>query len=269
MSFDSGYFNLGYLDSLSYDQTFVHRLDPRVKLLVSLVFIVLVVSFPKYEISGLIPFFAYPLFLISIGNIPFLYIMKKLLIVSPFVLFVGIFNPILDREIILSLGGTGIAGGWISFISIILKFTLTISTAFLLIATTSFVGICEALNRLRVPDIFVIQLLFLYRYLFVLLEEAFKMVWARNARSFGKKGYDMRTFTSLLSVLLMRTLQRAERIYGAMISRGYHGKIILSKTHRIDMTNVIFSVISIALFIVLRFFNFSEAIGTIIKDSMG
>ena len=65
-----------------------------------------------------------------------------------------------------------VSGGWLSFLSILIKFVLTVSTAFLLIAVTSFPGICEALERLKLPKVFVIQLLFLYRYLFVLLEES-------------------------------------------------------------------------------------------------
>ena len=57
MTFDKEFFNIGYLDSLSYQDTFVHRLDPRTKIIVSAIFIVFVVSFPKYELSALMPFF--------------------------------------------------------------------------------------------------------------------------------------------------------------------------------------------------------------------
>ena len=113
------------------------------------------------------------------------------LYMTNFVFFIGIFNPILDREVLITPLGIPITGGWISFFSIILKFVLTVSTALLLIALTSFPGICEALARLKVPRIFVVQLLFLYRYIFVLLEEALKMLRAREARSFGKKGREI------------------------------------------------------------------------------
>ena len=84
-------------------------------------------------------------------------------------------------------------------ISIMVKFVLTVSTALLLIAVTSFPGICEALARLRMPKLFVVQLLLLYRYLFVLAEEALRMVRAREARSFGGRGKDIRTFIKIVS----------------------------------------------------------------------
>ena len=63
MTFDKEYFNLGYLDMLSYKDTFIHRLDPRTKLCATVFFVVTVVSFPKYEVSGLLPFLFFPVLL--------------------------------------------------------------------------------------------------------------------------------------------------------------------------------------------------------------
>jgi cobalt/nickel transport system permease protein len=74
------------------------------------------------------------------------------------------------------LYGVTVSGGWVSFFSVMLKFLLTITSALLLIATTSFPGICRALRKFGIPDIFISQLLFLYRYIFVLVEEAMKVV---------------------------------------------------------------------------------------------
>src|SRR3989304_9280785 len=122
MTFDLEYFNIGYLDTLSYKNTPVHRLDPRVKILVSFIFIFFVVSFPKYEVAGLMPFFIYPVFLLAVGDIPLKAIVKKVLFVSPFAIFIGIFNPLLDTDVILPPFGIPISGGWISFFSIIIKF---------------------------------------------------------------------------------------------------------------------------------------------------
>lgn len=261
MTFDLEYFNIGYLDTLSYKTTFVHRLDPRIKILVSFTFILFVVSFPKYELSSLLPFFIYPVFLLTAGEIPFRAIAKKVLFISPFAIFIGIFNPLLDTSVIVKPFGVPVTGGWISFFTIILKFILTVSTALLLIAVTSFPGICEALERLRFPKIFVIQLLFLYRYLFVLLEESLRMIRAREARSFGKKGKEMKTFVRLISVLLIRSVERAERIYQAMVSRGFRGEIRVLKRHRLRYYDILFAIISISMFYLFRNFDIVNFIG--------
>lgn len=268
MTFDAEFFNIGYLDNLSYKDTFVHRLDPRVKLLVSFIFILFVVSFPKYDLSGLMPFFIYPVFLLTAGDIPLRAIAKKVLFVSPFALFVGIFNPLLDTEVLLSLFGIPISGGWISFLSIIVKFILTVSTALLLIAATSFLGLCEALERLKLPRVFVIQLLFLYRYLFVLLEETFRMLRAKDARSFGKRGSEIKTFIRLISILLVRTVERAERIYQAMLSRGFRGEIKVLKRHRLRFQDLVFAVSSIGLFYLFRNYNIVHILGEVVERSI-
>jgi len=268
MDIATQYLNIGYLDNLSFQRSFVHGIDARVKLIVSAVFVLCVVSFSKYSLSGLIPFFIYPAFLIVSGDIPAGYILKKVVIISPFAVLIGCFNPFIDREVVMTVAGIGISGGWISFMSIILKFMLTVSTALLLIATTSFAGICEAMRRLRLPEAFVVQLYFLYRYLFVLLEEAYRIIRAREARSFGKRGYGFRPFINLLSGLLMRTLQRAERIYGAMLARGYNGRMAAAVRFSLRPIDILFGISFAIMFIFLRSFNVALFIENMLRGSV-
>jgi len=265
MIFDTEYFNIGYLDSLSRKDTFVHRLDPRVKLLVSFIFILYVVSFPKHELAGLMPFFIYPVFLLISGDIPIKAIAKKIIFVSPFAVLIGIFNPFFDRDVMVAVYGIEITGGWLSFFSILVKFILTVSTMLLLVAVTSFPGLCESLARLRLPKAFVIQLLFLYRYLFVLLEEALRMIRARESRSFNGRGRDIKTFVKFISVLLIRTLERAERIYHAMLSRGFRGEIRMNRRFKLGIGDISFAIISFALFYLFRQYGIVNFIGNIFE----
>ncbi len=264
MTFDNAYFNLGYLDTISYRDTFVHRLDSRVKLIVSFIFVVTVVSMPKYEISSLIPFFIYPFFLIVMGDIPFRVIAKKVLFISPLAIFVGIFNPLIDTNEWGIIYGISVTYGFLSFLSIIIKFILTTSTLLLLIASTSFPGICYSLERLKMPQIFVIQLLFMYRYLFVLLEESLRMIRARESRSFGKRGRDIKTFIRLISVLLIRTLERAERIYYAMLSRGFRGEIKVNRRLKLKASDIVFASAFISLFLIFRHYDIVNSIGLLV-----
>jgi cobalt/nickel transport system permease protein len=225
MDFDKEYFNLGVLDTLSYKNTLIHRLDARTKVITTFAFIVTVVSFPKYEIARLIPFFLFPAVIFSLGDIPFWFILKKVLVVSVFAVLIGIFNPLFDTHVLYDFLGIPVSGGWVSFFSILLKFFLTMCSALLLISTTSFPGICHALRKLGIPEIFISQLLFLYRYIFVLMEETLRMVRARDLRSFGKRGRGMGVFINLIGTLFIKTIERAERIYHAMLSRGFSGTI--------------------------------------------
>jgi cobalt/nickel transport system permease protein len=170
-----------------------------------------------------------------------------------------------DTNVVLTVFGIPVTGGWISFLSIIIKFILTVSTALLLIATTSFPGICEALERLKLPRVFVIQLLFLYRYLFVFLEEALKTIRAREARSFGKRGKEMKTFIKLISVFLIRTVERAEKIYQAMLSRGFRGEIKVLRRYGLRPQDVIFGISSVIIFYALRNYDIVHFVGEILR----
>jgi len=265
----SSLFDLGRLDRISNQETAIHGLDPRVKVLVTLVFIVAVVSFGKHEVSGLMPFFIYPAVLIALADIPLGYLFRKILIVSPFALMIGLFNPFLDREIIINLGPVAISGGWVSYISIMLRFALTVGAALILIACTGFNAICHALERMGAPRVFVVQLLFVYRYLFVLTEEASRMVRARALRSFPGKGTGMRVFGYLVGHLLLRTLDRAQRIHLAMLSRGFDGEIRILRPMRFGIRDLAFLFGWSGLIVAMRLYDVTGLLGNLVTGGAG
>jgi len=275
-AFSNEYLDMGLLDDLSYGNTFVHRLDPRAKLLTTLVFVIVVVSFSKYEIAGLMPFFLFPTVIIAAGNIPLRLIVKKILIVSPFALAIGIFNPILDTGPMVRLGQITITSGWVAYFSILIKFILTITAALILIATTSFQGVCFALEKLGVPTVFVVQLMFLYRYLFVLVGEVARTLQAYNSRSFGNGSPPIRVFTQILGNLFLRTVDRSERIYAAMASRGFDGTVRFLRPHGIKVVegplpvaDAIFVLSCITCFMLFRVVNIAQSLGGLISEVGG
>ena len=204
-SIDGALLDFRRMDRLAAGDTALHRLDPRAKVLVTLVFIGTVVSFGKYAVTGMIPLVIFPVVMVSLGNLPPGYIAKKIALLCPFALVVGMFNPLFDRTVLVHLGPIDITGGWVSFTSIIIRAILTVGAALILVGVTGFPAICQALERLGVPQLFAVQLLFLYRYIFVLTEEGARASRARELRSFGKKGLGMASFGSLVGHLLLRT----------------------------------------------------------------
>ncbi|ALC15429.1 cobalt ABC transporter, permease protein CbiQ [Desulfuromonas soudanensis] len=263
---ETAFFDIGTLDTLAGGDTPLHRLDPRAKLVTTLVFVVTVVSFGRYQIAALLPFALFPMALILRGELPAGYLGKKLLIAAPFAFFVGILNPWLDPAPLLHFGGVTVSGGWVSFASILLRFGLTVSAALVLIATTSFAGVCMALEKLGAPKIFALQLLFLYRYLFVLVDEGQRLVRARALRSFAGRGMGMKIFGHLIGQLLLRTVDRAQRIHLAMLCRGFDGDIRLLRRSHIGRPEVIFTLGWSAAFIALRLFNLPHLLGTLLTE---
>lgn len=261
MTFESAYFDLGRMDRLSYRDTAVHRLDPRAKVVATMFFAVAVVSFPRYEILSLFPFFLYPVLTAAFGDIPAGFVARRVAAVAPFAVFVGMFNPIFDTATVAIAPGVTVSAGWISFASILVKFVLTISAALLLIATTSFPGICRGLRNLGAPALFVSQLLFLYRYLFTLMEEAMRVVRARDMRSFGTRGTGGRIFSRIVGALFLRTVERAERIYGAMLARGFRGEVPSIRHEALRPSDILFVLASGTLFALFRFVPVSGLLG--------
>lgn len=261
---DTAFYDLGRLDLLAEKDSPIHRLDPRAKVITTLVFIVCVVSFGKYEVSRLLPFFLFPAFLIGMADLPFGYLLRKLLLVSPFVIFIGIFNPFFDREILLQVGSLHISGGWVSLVSILLRFMLTVGAALLLIATTGFPAICMALEKLGAPRVFTVQLLMLYRYIFVLIAEAIRMFRAYTLRSFAVKKMRYHVFKQMLGNLLLRTIDRAQRIHLAMLSRAFAGEIRIMHHYRFAGPEFLYLVAFILLFTFMRFVDISALLGNLL-----
>lgn len=267
-SIEQGLYQLGQLDRLAYKDTAVHRLDPRAKVLTTLAFLVCVVSFGKYDVLPLLPFVLFPVVIAGQGDLPLASLLRKVLFVAPFAVCVGIFNPLLDRTIAAHIGGVAISGGWISFASILLRFSLTTVAALVLIATTGITGVCMAIERLGVPDVLATQILFLYRYIFVLGEEAMRMVRARALRSFGGRGMGMRVYSQMLGSLLLRTYDRAQRIYAAMLCRGFDGHVRVRARLRFAARDAAFVAGWCAAFVLFRLYNVPLLVGRIVTGAL-
>ena len=251
------------LDRLATGDTAIHGLDPRAKVLVTVVFIVSVVSFGRYELTALLPFFIFPAVIMALGNLPVFYIVKKVAVVIPFALVVGMLNPIFDRQVYVHVGTLDIPGGWISFVSIVVRAVLTAGAALILVGVTGFPALCMALEKMGMPQAFAIQLLFLYRYIFVLTEEGSRVSRARELRSFGNRGKGMQSYGSLLGHLLLRTWQRAERIHMAMLARGFTGAFHARHLYRFGRREVVFLLGWSTLFIFMRLHNASQLLGSL------
>lgn len=265
----AGLSTIDRLDRLARLDTPIHRVDPRAKVLTTLIFIVCVVSFGKYDVLGLLPYVLFPVVLATAGDVPLGFLGRLLLVVSPFALFVGVFNPLLDRQVVAEIGDVGISGGWVSYASIVLRFLLTTSAALVLTATTSFNGICLALQKLRVPEVFVTQLLLLFRYIFVLGDEARRLGQARRLRSFGRRGMGLRVYGQMLGQLLLRTVARAQRLHLAMKSRGFDGQIRMARQLHWRAADLVFVVGWSAAFIVCRFVDVTVLLGRLFTGTGG
>lgn len=261
-SFEGALLDFRRLDRLAAGDSGIHRLDARTKVLVTLVYIITVVSFDRYELAALFPFFIFPVAMVAGAALPAGYLVRKICLLCPFVLMVALCNPLLDRETLVHVGTIPISGGWVSFASILVRTMLTVGAAFVLVGITGFAGICHALERLGMPQVFTVQLLYLYRYLSILTGEALRAARARELRSCGKKGLGIGSFSSLVGHLLIRTWQRAERIHLAMLTRCFTGTFHTGIAPRFGRADMLFLLGWTTLFILFRLHNIPRLLGT-------
>lgn len=263
------YMEIGRMDELGRMDSPVHRLDARAQFITTVGFIVVVMSYSRYEVSALVPLLLYPSILLVLGRLPVGYLSRKILIAAPFALFVGILNPWLDRHIEGMAGAYPLTGGWLSFASIMLRFVLTVSAALILVACTGIHRLCAGGARMGMPRVFVVQLLFLYRYFFVIGDEGGRMVRGVEMRVSGARALGVRTYGMLVGQLLLRAMDRAQRIYRAMVARGFEGEIRVLRVARWGWRETIFVVGWLAFFVSARVWNVSVVLGKWITGGAG
>lgn len=251
------------LDTLANENRWVNRLHPLVKLCVTILYIGITVSFPKYNLSGLLAMTVYPVILFVVGEISFGDGVRRLRLVLPVVCAVGIFNPFFDRNIVTHFGRIAVSGGVLSMITLMLKGIFTVFASYLLIASTTIEKICYAMRMLHLPKIFVTQILLIYRYLSVLLAEANRMTQAYALRAPGQKGIHFKVWGPLVGQLLLRSMDRAENLYESMCLRGYQGEFYYGSRIKLRGMDICYFVVWTAVFAVLRYLPFLEMIGGI------
>ncbi len=261
---DTAFFDLSKLEEMANNDTVIHRIDPRIKVLVASMFVICVVSFHKYTISAILPFGLFLIIVMGLAEIPAFFLLKKIVLVSPFAIMVGIFNPLFDQQPIMVLGAITITGGCVSFVSILLRFGLCVGAVLVLIASTGFNTICLAMVKLGMPKIFAVQLLMLYRYIFVLIEEGLRMYQAMTLRTFHGRAIAMKTYMHLAGQLLLRTLDRAQRIHLAMLCRGFDGNIRIRQSLRMARLDIFFLAACFAILLLMRCYNIPAMFGRLI-----
>lgn len=259
---------VGRMDELGRLETPVHRLDARAKAAVTLAFIGVVMSFPRHAISALTPFLLYPVALLALGRIPVRHILKKILVAAPFALVIGIFNPLVDREPAAALGPVVVTGGWLSFASIMFRFGLTVGAAMTLVACTGLYRLGAGMQQLGVPRAFVGQLLFLHRYLFVVADAGVKTMRAVEMRAGRTRALSPRVYGSLIGHLLLRSMDRAERVHRAMVARGFDGTIRMPRRAALRWQDWAFVGGCLTCFAVARAWNLAHGLGLLVSGIM-
>jgi len=217
-----------YIDKFAYQDSPIHRLDARVKFIIAVVFTVAVISLPRTSISILFCYAVGPFAVLVLAGIPLRFALRHILFVSAFVLVLALTCPLYDKTTATVAFGPWTwqtTLGWLRCWTILAKFVVTMLALIALVSTTRFADLLAGLRRLGTPKLLVIQMGFLYRYIFLLIDSAQHILRARAGRSIGRVGFQagIKFAAAMLGSLFVRSIDAAERISAAMQARGFDG----------------------------------------------
>lgn len=229
----------------------IHSLEPRVKVLVTVLFILSNLLLPDGAWIAFGLSFILILLISIIARLGPGFAVRRSFVALPFALAAisAIFT--LPGEAIgrLNLGSWHLVAteaGLIRFASIVLRSWLSVQMAILLTATTQFPDLAHAFRHLHVPQVLVAIISFMYRYLFILSDEALCLIRAREARSARLPGskkspatwWKAKVTGNMVGQLFLRSYERSDRVYSAMLARGYKGHLLTLNPHSLHLRDL-------------------------------
>ncbi|MCP4454510.1 MAG: cobalt ECF transporter T component CbiQ [Planctomycetes bacterium] len=218
-----------HIDKFANQDSPIHRLDARVKLAVTLAGTLVIVALSRFSPDLAFYTCLGPFVVLVLGRIPLRFALKHVLLALPFILVLAMTSLWYDRSPATILFGPfqwHSTVGWLKCLTLTLKFAGSMLALVALISTTRFSDLLRVLQHWHVPEILVIQLGFLYRYIFVLIDKAHHTIQARAMRTLRRQtvAQEWRIGTAMIGSVLVQSLDTATQITQAMEARGFSGR---------------------------------------------
>jgi cobalt/nickel transport system permease protein len=225
------------IEEFALGKSFVHQLDPRVKIIATFVFSFVVALNNHLPSAALALIF--PTILVLAAGIDIKRALRRLAVVNTFVLFLWLFLPFTHHgTVVFSLGPLAVhKEGLLHALLITLKCNAILLTVIALLGTSRIYSLVHALSHLRVPDKLVHLFFFCFRYIHVIHEEYHRLITAMKVRGFKPRTnlHTYRAYAYLVGMLLVRSFDRSARIFAAMKCRGFRGRFYI--LHHYEMKN--------------------------------
>lgn len=222
-----------FLDKYSDRAGPLHRFDARVKIVAVAAALVALNAYRTPPallaagVAGLLIVAA------CLSRVPICYVFRRAAAVLPFAVVIGAFLPFTQEGRVI---WTAAAFGYVAeitdaglrlYATVVVKAYLSLAYVVLLLATTPFRSFLKGLAWFRVPAFFLSLLSFAYRYVFIFVDEVERLQRAWGGRYFGRRRFaQFVTLGPAVGALFMRSYERAERVWAAMLSRGYDPDVV-------------------------------------------
>jgi len=215
-----------FIDRYSRLESPVHERDARAKTVALFAIIIACVTTPPRAWFAFCLYAGLVVVITVASRVPFRYLLTRMLVVVPFVLAVAVFMPFMHQgRPVVEWGWFAISEkGLLTLWNVAAKSLISVSCVILLTSTTRFNDLMRGFERLHVPMFFTTVTSFMYRYVFIIVDEAERMKRARDSRNYkGRWIWQARVVGYMIASLFLRSHERAERVYAAMCARGFDG----------------------------------------------
>ena len=248
-----------YIDQYGHLDSYIHKIDPRIKIISTVIMILSIILTPPVSFYSFLLYALLIACLVFLSKIPFGFVLKRSLVVFPFVVLAACFIPFFKEGEIAggySFGALRVQvtyAGLTIFWNIFIKAYLSILCMALLAASTGFPSLLKGLEKLKVPGLLIMIFSFMYRYFFIIIDELMKMKQAKDSRSIGgSRWFHIKVFANMIGMLFVRAYERGEKVYIAMCSRGFTGAIRLVNPIAVKRSDVYFLVTIVCLVAVIK-----------------
>lgn len=209
-----------------HEHSVIHHMAPETKILAAVIFIFAVAITPREAVWAFVIYFVIVASLAIISRVKFGFLAARLTTIIPFILFALVLPFIGTGDRVTVVGVALSTDGLWSMWNIVAKATVGASVSILLAATTEVPDILKGLTRLKVPPVLTSIASFMIRYLEVIAGELGRMRVAMTARGFDPRWIGQaKPIASSAGALFIRSYERGERVYDAMLARGYTGSM--------------------------------------------
>jgi cobalt/nickel transport system permease protein len=230
-----------FIDKYSGLDSVLHRMDPRVKLFLSLCFLVVITA--TYNLKVFLLYLAVVVILLFVSKVPLLFYIKKLFVVTPLAVLIAFFvilSYILENKVEVSIESiTGYYPVLYTVVLLVSKIYLSILVLTLLVSTTSFNGLLWSLRKYRLPLIVTTLSKLVYTYVFVFIDELHRTLRAYKSRTPVLRISRIKVYGNIAAAIFLRSMDRSDLIYRAMVSRGFTGEFPEGNTNRLKVIDFV------------------------------
>jgi cobalt/nickel transport system permease protein len=229
-----------FIDKYSHRNSVIHRLDPRIKLILSFSFLVLLVATSNIKLFGM--YLGLVTFLVAISHVPIHFFLKKLLLVTPLAVLFSVFlvlSYLVEKGLPFSVETiTSNLPIYHRLALLVSKIYLSILILSLMVASTRFNDLLWGMRKIRFPMIVTTLSKLVYTYIFIFIDELHRTFRAYKSRTPVRRVRLVKVYGSIAAAILVRSIDRSDNIYKAMVSRGFDGEFPEGNFNRLKLLDL-------------------------------